>query len=186
VTWRFAPRTATSLRSPCSHSYSPGHATGMRCIEVITRHIDFVTGLPRSVYHAVDRLRRNELIRVLGTDRPSSRPERTILAITDAGLADLEGRVRRLLRHPEPDARLFAAALSYVDCLSTSEASAALKLRRDRLERSAADTRADLEQAAQDDMTISRARLEYEVARLNAERVWVSRFIDSLDRGHLA
>jgi DNA-binding PadR family transcriptional regulator len=152
---------------------------------VITKHIDFVTGLPRSVYHAVDRLRRNELIRVLGTDRPNSRPERTILAITDAGHADLEGRVRRLLQHPEPDARLFAAALSFVDCLSTSEASAALQLRRDRLERRAADIRAELAQPAQDDTSISRTRLEYEVARLDAERVWVSRLIDGPGRGHL-
>lgn len=94
----------------------PRHAYEMHRF-ILDTHKDFVTGLPRSMYHAVDRLLRAELISVVGTDRAGTRPERTVYAITDAGRTELAGRVRRLLEHPEPDATLFAAALSFVGCI---------------------------------------------------------------------
>jgi DNA-binding PadR family transcriptional regulator len=47
---------------------------------MIRAHNGFVNGLPRSLYHAVDRLLGNELIRVVGTDRRGRRPEHVIIA----------------------------------------------------------------------------------------------------------
>jgi hypothetical protein len=54
----------------------PRHTYEMHLLMVDT-HKDLVTGLPRSMYHAVERLLRAELIRVVGTDREGGRPERT-------------------------------------------------------------------------------------------------------------
>ncbi len=108
----------------------PRHTYEMHRLMIDT-HKDFVTGLPRSMYHAVERLLRDELIRVVGTDRRGARPERTVYALTDAGRAELAVRVRRLLEHPEPDATLFVAALSFVGCLPVPQARAALAARRD-------------------------------------------------------
>jgi hypothetical protein len=51
----------------------------MRCIGVlIATHNEFVNGLPRSLYRAVDRPLGNELIRVVGTDRRGRRPEHAV------------------------------------------------------------------------------------------------------------
>ncbi|GAA1175820.1 hypothetical protein [Pseudonocardia alaniniphila] len=108
---------------------------------VIDREMHFLTGLPRALYHAVDRLARGELIEVVGYERTGIRPERTIFAITNAGRDDLIGRVRRLLAYPEPDANLFVAALSFYDCLPPSVARAALQARHDGLERLLAERR---------------------------------------------
>jgi DNA-binding PadR family transcriptional regulator len=110
----------------------PRHTYEMHRLMVDT-HKDFVTGLPRSRYHAVDRLQRAELVRVMGTDRERGRPERTVYALTDAGRAELGERLRRLLAHLDPDATLFVAALSFLGCLTVPQARDALDARRDAL-----------------------------------------------------
>src|SRR5690606_3278198 len=102
----------------------PRHTYEMHRLMVDT-HKDFVTGLPRSMYHAVDRLLRAGLIEVVRTDRAEGRPERTVYGLTDAGRAELRERVRRLLEHPDPDATLFVAALSFLGCLPVPQARAA-------------------------------------------------------------
>jgi DNA-binding PadR family transcriptional regulator len=107
----------------------PRHTYEMHRLMVDT-HKDFVTGLPRSMYHAVERLLRAELIEVVRTDRAEGRPERTVYAVTDGGRAELAERVRRLLEHPDPDATLFVAALSFLGCLPAEQARAALDVRR--------------------------------------------------------
>jgi DNA-binding PadR family transcriptional regulator len=162
----------------------PRHTYEMHRLMVDT-HKDFVTGLPRSMYHAVERLLRDELIRVAGTDRAAGRPERTLYALTDAGRAELGERVRRLLEHPEPDAMLFVAALSFVACLPVPQARAALAVRRDELARRVAEASAAYEIAARDVPRMLLVELEFEIARLAAEHDWVSRLVDDLDAGRL-
>lgn len=136
---------------------------------MIDRRMDFLTGIPRTLYHAVDRLARDDLIRAVSNERPSVRPERTIFAITETGRVDLTKRVRRLLEHPEPDARLFRAALSFIDCLSVSEATTALQVRQDELERLLDGRRGTPEAASQ----ALRIGSDYETWRLDAEHLWV-------------
>jgi DNA-binding PadR family transcriptional regulator len=151
---------------------------------MVDTHKDFVTGLPRSMYHAVERLLRAELIRVVGTDRADGRPERTVYALTDAGRTELGERVRRLLEHPDPDSTLFVAALSFLGCLPVPQARAALDARRAELERRIDATRAALAEAS----AVPRLLLveaEYEIARLTAERDWVAALLDDLDSGRL-
>jgi DNA-binding PadR family transcriptional regulator len=145
------------------------------------KQMNFLTGLPRALYHAVDRLERCELVQAVSNERPGVRPERTIFAITAAGRVDLTGRVRRLLEHPEPDADLFVAALSFSDSLTASQARAALEVRHDELERRLFNRRST--RTAVSKMLCVGA--DYEIMRLNAERVWVAQLIGELDLGRL-
>jgi DNA-binding PadR family transcriptional regulator len=137
------------------------------------------------MYHAVERLLRDELIRVAGTDRAAGRPERTLYAVTDAGRAELAERVGRLLEHPEPDATLFVAALSFVACLPVPRARAALAARRDELARRVAAAKAGYEAAAREVPRVLLVELEFEIARMGAERDWVAGLLDDLDAGRL-
>jgi DNA-binding PadR family transcriptional regulator len=162
----------------------PRHTYEMHRLMIDT-HKDFLTGLPRSMYHAVERLLRDELIRVVGTDRAGARPERTIYALTDAGRAELAVRVRRLLEHPEPDTTLFVAALSFVGCLPVPQARAALDARRDELARRAEEAGAALAAAAQEVPRLLLVELEFEIARLSAERDWVAALVADFDAGRL-
>jgi DNA-binding PadR family transcriptional regulator len=162
----------------------PRHTYEMHRLMIDT-HKDFLTGLPRSMYHAVERLLRDELIRVVGTDRAGARPERTIYALTDAGRAELAARVRRLLEHPEPDTTLFVAALSFVGCLPVPQARAALDARRDELARRAEEAGAALAAAAQEVPRLLLVELEFEIARLSAERDWVAALVADFDAGRL-
>jgi DNA-binding PadR family transcriptional regulator len=162
----------------------PRHTYEMHRLMIDT-HKDFVTGLPRSMYHAVERLLRDELIRVVGTDRAAGRPERTVYALTDAGRAELAARVRRLLEHPDADATLFVAALSFVGCLPVPQAREALVARRGELDRRAGEATAGYEAAIRDVPRVLLVELEFEIARLTAERDWVARLVDDLDAGRL-
>jgi DNA-binding PadR family transcriptional regulator len=132
----------------------------------------------------VERLLRAELIELVRTDRAEGRPERTVYGLTDAGRAELVERIRRLLEHPDPDATLFFAALSFLGCLPVAQARAALDVRRAELEHRIDATRAALAEAA----AVPRLLLveaEYDVARLTAERDWVAGLLADLDSGRL-
>jgi DNA-binding PadR family transcriptional regulator len=143
--------------------------------------MNFLSGVPRALYHAVERLARDDLVRAVGNERAGLRPERTIYAITPAGRVDLMRRVRSLLEHPEPDAGFFAAALSFLDCLPASEVLAAIERRHDELERLLTDRRCKLDSSSE----LLRIRLNYEVTRLDTERHWVAQLIGKLRQGVL-
>lgn len=161
----------------------PRHTYEMHRLMVDT-HKDFVTGLPRSMYHAVERLLRAELIEVVRTDRAVGRPERTVYGLTDAGRAEMVERVRRLLEHPDPDATLFVAALSFLGCLPVPQARAALDVRRAELERRVEGTRAELAEVVHLPRLLL-VEAEFEIARLAAERDWVAALVAELDSGGL-
>jgi DNA-binding PadR family transcriptional regulator len=162
----------------------PRHAYEMHRL-IIDTHKDFVTGLPRSMYHAVDRLLRDELIAVHDVLRDGPRPERTVYALTDAGRAALRERVGRLLSVPDADATLFVAALSYVAVLPPQEAVARLR------ERAAAlDARIGHLDAAVATVPAAVPRLllvesEFERTRLATELAWVGGFVDRIEDGRM-
>jgi DNA-binding PadR family transcriptional regulator len=161
----------------------PRHTYEMHRLMVDT-HKDFVTGLPRSLYHAVERLLRAELIEVVRTDRTDGRPERTVYGLTDAGRAELAERVRRLLEHPDPDATLFVAALSFLGCLPVPQARAALDVRRAELGRRIDGARGALAEVVHLPRLLL-VEAEFEIARLTAEREWVVGLLADLDSGRL-
>ncbi|MGH8881973.1 MAG: PadR family transcriptional regulator, partial [Stackebrandtia sp.] len=92
-------------------SVGPRHAWDLHRF-IIDTHKDFVTGLPRGLYHAVDRLAADELIEAVEVERQGARPERTVYRLTEEGRAELGTRLRQLLATPSRDTTGFVAALS--------------------------------------------------------------------------
>jgi DNA-binding PadR family transcriptional regulator len=151
---------------------------------VVRTHKDFVPGVPRSMYHAAERLRRDGLIEVHATDRADGRPERTAYALTDAGRAALEERVRRLLATPDRDADLLVAGLSFLACLpSAADAERALRERAAALDDASAAALRGIAQAPVPRVLLVEA--EFDAARLAAERDWVTGLADDLSSGAL-
>ncbi|GAA3068688.1 PadR family transcriptional regulator [Pseudonocardia yunnanensis] len=160
----------------------PRHTYEMHRMMIDT-HKDFVTGLPRSMYHSVERLLRDEHIVVADTIRDGSRPERIVYALTDAGRAELVARVRRLLETPDPDATLLVAGLSFVACLPPTEAAAALRARRDALAGRCTELERVLAETPVPRMLL--LEVEYELARAASERDWLGTIVADLDSGQL-
>lgn len=148
-------------------------------------HKDFVTGLPRSMYHAVERLLRDGLIRVAGTERRGTRPERTLYRLTDAGRGELTGRIRRLLERPDPDATLLVAALSFLGCLPLVDAASALWARSDALAARIAVLERGMAEVAARLPRVLLVEAEFELARCTAEREWVAALAADIDSGRL-
>ncbi|WP_157683215.1 PadR family transcriptional regulator [Microlunatus soli] len=71
-----------------------------------------------SLYHTVERLARDGLLEVTGTERAGARPERTMYALADAGTVALEDWVRRTMSEPEPEFPRFPLALAEAHNLS--------------------------------------------------------------------
>ena len=85
---------------------------------------------PGAVYHAVDRLERDGLVERAGVDRDGNRPERTVYAITDAGVAAHHDRTRELVRETSPEYPAFPVGLALVHDLPLDDALALLRERR--------------------------------------------------------
>ena len=162
----------------------PRHTYDMHRFMVDTRK-DFVVGLPRSLYHAVDKLERAGFVAQAGTEQPAGRPERVHYALTEAGTAELRRRVSLLLATPEADATLFYAALSFMGVLGAEEALAALRARVAALDLQRTRLDGDLAQAS-GVPRILLVEAEYERARLVAERDWTSGLLAELESGELA
>jgi DNA-binding PadR family transcriptional regulator len=162
----------------------PRHAYEMHRL-IIDTHKDFVTGLPRSMYHAVDRLLRDELISVHDVRRDGPRPERTVYALTDAGRTALRERVERLLVVPDPDTTLLVAALSFVAVLPREQAVRSMRARIDTLTERIGHLDDGLGTVSP---TVPRLLLvegEFERARMEAERSWMAAFVDDIEHRRL-
>jgi DNA-binding PadR family transcriptional regulator len=172
---RRADRDLVSLTALALLLTGPRHTYEMLLL-IEKTHKTFVTGLPRSLYHAVNRLVAAGDIRTVGATRDAGRPERTVYALADQGHARLREWVGLLLRVPDPDSTLFTAALTYAGCLPPSTVAGLLRERRTELDR-----RARALESLPDLPRILLLETEYEASRLAAELVWVSRIIDDLD-----
>ncbi|MFB9447670.1 PadR family transcriptional regulator [Dactylosporangium vinaceum] len=145
-------------------------------------HKTFVTGLPRSLYHATNRLVATGDITVAGTGRDPGRPERTVYALTEPGGQRLREWVARLMRIPDADSTLFTAALNYAGCLPPPVVVDALHERQAELERR---VRAALGALGLPLPRILLLETEYEAARLAAEAAWVQGIAADIERGAL-
>ncbi|WP_026931033.1 PadR family transcriptional regulator [Glycomyces tenuis] len=163
----------------------PRHAYDLHRF-IIDTHKDYVTGLPRSLYHAIDRLCADELVAPVETTREGRRPERTVYAITERGRAELAERLRHLLTAVGRDTTPFVAAVSLMGGLPPEQAEGALRARsaalRERVE--AADrSLADLADAGLPRIVL--LELEYERSREAAELEWAERLADDLREGRI-
>lgn len=153
---------------------------------IVDTHKDYVTGLPRSLYHAVERLARDGLIVPVETSREGRRPERTVYEITEDGREELAVRLRGLLERPDPDRRTLLAAVSLIGCLPVPEALRALRTRVAALEGLIAGGEAQM-RALLDSGLPGALLLELDCDRAlyAAEAEWVRGLIRRLEAGEL-
>lgn len=98
---------------------------------LVQRRADRLVKLrPGSLYHTVDRLDRDQLVRVVGTARDGNRPERTLYAVTAAGRAALEHRIAEMLGTPVREYPQLPLALAEAHNLDRD---AVIRLLRDRI-----------------------------------------------------
>ncbi|MDH2429251.1 PadR family transcriptional regulator [Sphaerisporangium sp. TRM90804] len=167
-------------------SVRPSHPYEMHRF-IVGTHKDYVTGLPRSLYHAVDRLAKDELISPAETTREGRRPERTVYEITPEGAAELGSRLRHLLETPDPGTRAFLAALSLMGCLSPEEAVRSLRTRAATLEGMVVSFDAHISGLAETGLPpILVLELECDRALRTAELAWVRETLTRLQSGELA
>jgi DNA-binding PadR family transcriptional regulator len=94
---------------------------------LVERHADRIVKVRAgSLYHVVDRLTEEKLIRRAGTARDGKRPERAIYEVTDAGLEALADRVGELIAVPTHEFPQFAVALAEIDTLGADVAANAI------------------------------------------------------------
>ncbi|WP_084965932.1 PadR family transcriptional regulator [Thermoactinospora rubra] len=153
---------------------------------IVDTHKDYVTGLPRSLYHAVERLAKEELIVPVETSREGRRPERTVYEITDEGRRELRTRLRELLERPDPDRRAFVAAISLIGCLPAAEAVRALRARTATLEGRIAGFEAHVRELRERDLPdVLWLEVDYERALAVTELDWLRGLVARAEKGEL-
>ncbi|MFC7618700.1 PadR family transcriptional regulator [Microlunatus sp. GCM10028923] len=153
---------------------------------IVATHKDYVTGLPRSLYHAVERLTRDELIEPAETVRDGRRPERTVYRITDEGRGHLAGRLRTLIEVPELDRRTFVAAVSLLGCLPATTARQALRTRAATITGTVTGLAEQLTALRGEGLPdVVLLELEYERAVQQAELDWIGTVLDRIEGGDL-
>ncbi|MEU4577847.1 PadR family transcriptional regulator [Nonomuraea sp. NPDC023979] len=153
---------------------------------ILDTHKDYVTGLPRSLYHAVDKLAGEELIVPVETSREGRRPERTIYEITGEGRQELATRLRALLENPGGERRVFTAAVSLIGVLPVPEALQSLRTRAAALEGSVTALNGHLKALRDSGLPdVLALELDYERALTETELAWVRQLIGRLESGEL-
>jgi DNA-binding PadR family transcriptional regulator len=153
---------------------------------IVHAHKDYVTGLPRSLYHAVDRLNAAGLIEADQTVRDGRRPERTVYRITAAGRRALLQQLSGLIERPELDRPTFTAAVSLLGSLPVPAAREALRTRASAISEIIAAGTAQLgalRDSGLPDVVV--LELEYELAMRQAELDWTGSVLTRLDSGAL-
>jgi DNA-binding PadR family transcriptional regulator len=134
-----------------------------------------------SLYHTVERLARDDLITVAGTERDGARPERTRYALADAGSSALQDWVRRTMSEPEPEYPRFPLALAESHNLPVDTV---VELLTEYLQ--TIDTDLEFGRKAVEDLKsrpLAEAHwleLDYLLAQRSAERDWIARTITRL------
>jgi DNA-binding PadR family transcriptional regulator len=151
---------------------------------LVEHHADRIVKVrPGSLYHVVDRLTDEKLIRRAATDREGKRPERVIYEITDAGAEALAERVRELIARPVHEFPQFVVALAEIETLGKGAAANAVDERVGALEARAAEITAL--RGAGVVRTAYLVALDYLLAAMQNELSWLRDFADSLRSGQL-
>ncbi len=142
------------------------------------RHKDEILALKRgSLYHAIGRLVRDELIAAKSTTRNGRRPERTTYAITAAGRKEFTRVLRQIIAVPRRESSEFMAAMSFLVHLTPAEALPRLDERAQHLENEIALRSAGVAAASARVLRINLVESEYLIAMLKAELAWVRNLI---------
>jgi DNA-binding PadR family transcriptional regulator len=151
------------------------------------RHKDEILALKRgSLYHAIGRLVRDELIKVKSTSRNGRRPERTTYVITATGRKEFTRVLRQIIAVPRRESSDFMAAMSFLVHLTPPEALPRLEERVRHLENEIALRSAGVSAASAHVLRINLVESEYLIAILKAELVWVRGLIAEISTGELS
>jgi DNA-binding PadR family transcriptional regulator len=94
------------------------------------RHLDAHIKLSLgSLYHAVEQLERQGMVRPTETTREGRRPERTVYAVTPEGRDCFLRHLRQLIAEPAPEYSRLEAGLSFLYELGAEEAAQLLRRR---------------------------------------------------------
>jgi DNA-binding PadR family transcriptional regulator len=154
---------------------------------MLERHEDeLVKVRPGSLYHTVERLQRDGLVKSLGTDRPTGRPERTVYQVTAEGSDAMLDWVRDALSEWQLEYPRFPLALSLANNLPPDTVVELLDQYVQHLDKEIAD----MEEAAAE---VRRRQLpeaywienDYLIALRHAERTWIVNTIERLKTGEL-
>ncbi|MBV9164000.1 MAG: PadR family transcriptional regulator [Pseudonocardiales bacterium] len=153
--------------------------------EIRLRQKDFVAGLPHSLYRAIERLTRDELIEPAETTREGNRPERTVYRITDEGRQEFYSRIGQLISAPALDSPSFAVALSFAGYFPDTSILHALTARVPQLEGEIAGLSAVSQLAGAHVQRVALLEQEYLHAIRVAELKWTKSVIEDLRFGRL-
>jgi len=151
------------------------------------RHKDEILALKRgSLYHAIGRLERDQLIGAKSTSRNGRRPERTTYAITATGRREFSRVLRHIIATPRRESSEFMAAMSFLVHLTPAEALPRLEERARHLENEVAHRSEGIVTVSKFVERINLVESEYLVAMLKAELAWVRRLINEIADGALS
>jgi DNA-binding PadR family transcriptional regulator len=134
-----------------------------------------------SLYMVVRQLAKAGFIVEQETTREGQRPERTVYTLTDAGRNELRDWLRELVEEPQHEYPHFVAALSLIAALPPGEVVELLGRRLGRL----AEQRAEIRELIDSTLAggvhpLFLVEEEYRLALLDAESVFVERFIERI------
>ena len=112
------------------------------------------------------------------------RPAGDALELTDAGQDEARRRVDELVRTPTSSSRITYAAMSFISLLPCGQAISALQHRAEKLTSMIGTLHDKITVAARADQLL--IETDYELARLRAEREWVTGVADKLESQVLA
>lgn len=138
------------------------------------------------LHSAVERLARDQLIRVRAVERDTRHPERTVYELTPRGRATLLADLRDSVARPAQEFPLFPAVVSFLHLLSPLDARQQLEVRAEALREQLAATQALI--TASNEHGVPRLHLlehEYRQTVINAELAWVSAVSRDITAGTL-
>lgn len=154
---------------------------------LLERHEDRIVKVrPGSLYHTVERLAGEELVRAGGPERAGNRPERTSYTITEAGRDALTARVAELIRTPVNEYPSFPVVLAESHNVGRKQIVEHLRERVTNLQGTIAELDAWVDGAQA--MKVAEAywlAVDYLRAMHATERDWLNRLADRIESKEL-
>jgi DNA-binding PadR family transcriptional regulator len=163
----------------------PRHPYEMQAL-VRERHVDEVVKLRGgSLYDAIRRLADAGLIGLVDTERAGARPERTVYAITEAGVGMVDELIRDYLRTPAQEHPVFVTALAHILNVDAGTAAGLLRERLRAIQATYDEIAAQLSVRPPDMPRVVILEVEYAQMLRAAELAWLRAVVADIDAGRL-
>jgi DNA-binding PadR family transcriptional regulator len=165
----------------------PMHAYEMYQLLLARKNDRLVKVRLGSLYHTVERLAGQELVRATGTDRTGNRPERTTYEITAEGKQALAERVRSGIENYECEFPLFPVVLSEAHNLEIEDALVRFRQRVAQLDAALAEVVGAIAEVTERQVPEAFwMAADYNRAQLASERDWLNTLIERIESKDLA